>query len=67
MHALPGDSGAASGAGRRDASGWGYYTVGPEEAQAIVEAIRPRVVIPMHYRSDRFGFDVLAPVENSWI
>ena len=42
----------------------GYYTVGPEEAQAIVEAIHPRVVIPMHYRSDRFGFDVLAPVEK---
>ena len=42
----------------------GHYTVGPQEAQAIVEVIRPRVVIPMHYRSERFGFDVIGPVED---
>ena len=42
----------------------GHYTVGPQEAQAIVEAIQPRVVIPMHYRSERFGFDVIGPVED---
>ena len=42
----------------------GFYTVGPKEAQAIVEAISPRVVIPMHYRSDRLGFDVLGTVEE---
>lgn len=42
----------------------GFYTVGPKEAQEIVKAISPRVVIPMHYRSDRFGFDVLGTVED---
>lgn len=45
----------------------GFYTVGPEEARAIVDAIRPRVVIPMHYRKDSpggFGFDVLGPLED---
>lgn len=42
----------------------GHYTVGPREAQNILEAIRPRVVIPMHYRSERFGFDVIGPVED---
>lgn len=42
----------------------GFYTVGPKEAKAIVDAIRPRVVIPMHYRSESFGFDVLGPVED---
>ena len=42
----------------------GHFTVGPQEAMDIVKAIQPRVVIPMHYRSDRFGFDVLAPVEK---
>jgi L-ascorbate metabolism protein UlaG (beta-lactamase superfamily) len=42
----------------------GFYTVGPKEAQAIVEAISPRVVIPMHYRSDTFGFDVLGTLEG---
>lgn len=42
----------------------GFYTVGPEEAKAIVDAVRPRTVIPMHYRSDRFGFDVLSTVDK---
>lgn len=42
----------------------GHYTVGPKEAKAIVEEAKPKTVIPMHYRSDRFGFDVLGPVED---
>lgn len=42
----------------------GHYTVGPQEAKAIVDAIQPRVVIPMHYRSASFGFDVLGPLED---
>ena len=42
----------------------GHFTVGPKEAKEIVDAIQPRVVIPMHYRSDAFGFDVLGPVED---
>lgn len=42
----------------------GHYTVGPQEAKAIVDAIQPRVIIPMHYRSASFGFDVIGPVED---
>ncbi len=42
----------------------GYYTVGPKEAKAIVDAVKPRAVIPMHYRSDSFGYDVIGPVED---
>ncbi|MCI8395709.1 MAG: MBL fold metallo-hydrolase [Acutalibacter sp.] len=42
----------------------GFYTVGPEEAKKIVDAVGPRVVIPMHYRSDAFGFDVLGTVDE---
>ena len=42
----------------------GFYTVGPQEAKAIVDAARPRMVIPMHYRSASFGFDVLATVDE---
>lgn len=42
----------------------GHYTVGPREAMEIVRAAEPRVVIPMHYRSPDFGFDVLRPVED---
>lgn len=40
----------------------GHFTVGPQEAMDIVKAIQPRVVIPMHYRSDEFGFEVLVTV-----
>lgn len=42
----------------------GYYTVGPREAKAIVDAVGPKAVIPMHYRSDSFGYDVIGPVED---
>ena len=42
----------------------GYYTVGPQEAKAIADAVTPRVVIPMHYRSEDFGFDVLGTVQD---
>jgi len=38
----------------------GYYTIDAAQAQAIVEQLNPRVVIPMHYRTDEFGYDVLA-------
>ncbi len=27
----------------------GVYTIGPEEAKRVVEALKPRVAIPMHY------------------
>lgn len=42
----------------------GHYTVGPEEAKAIADAVEARVVIPMHYRSADFGFDVLGTLED---
>ena len=42
----------------------GFYTVGPQEAKTIADAVEAKVVIPMHYRSDSFGFDVLGPVED---
>lgn len=42
----------------------GHYTVSPREAKAIADAIEPRVTIPMHYRSDSFGYDVIGPVED---
>lgn len=42
----------------------GHYTVGPEAARDIAAAIAPRAVIPMHYRSASFGYDVIGPVED---
>jgi len=42
----------------------GFYTIDPGQARVLVEEVKPRVVIPMHYRSDTFGFDVLARAED---
>lgn len=44
----------------------GHYTIGPEEARALVERLQPRVVLPMHYRGDDFGYDVIARGEDFW-
>lgn len=41
----------------------GFYTVDGETAAAIVKRLKPRVVIPMHYRGEGFGFDVIDTVE----
>ena len=30
----------------------GLTTIGPEEADVIVEGLRPTLVIPMHYRTE---------------
>jgi L-ascorbate metabolism protein UlaG (beta-lactamase superfamily) len=33
----------------------GYYTIDADTAQQIVAALEPRIVIPMHYNTDRLG------------
>lgn len=30
----------------------GYYTIGPKEAEIVAGQLQPRVVIPMHYKTD---------------
>ena len=42
----------------------GYYTIDAQQAQAIVQELAPRVVVPMHYRTPSFGYEVLAPLED---
>ncbi len=42
----------------------GYYTIDAVQARKLVEEIKPKVTIPMHYRGDGFGFDVLSPVAD---
>ena len=37
----------------------GFYTIDAETAKGIVAETAPRCVLPMHYRSERFGYDVL--------
>lgn len=42
----------------------GTYTVDSAGAEAVVEALKPRVVVPMHYRSGAIGLQVLQSVED---
>ena len=42
----------------------GFYTIDAHQAQDLLETLKPRVVIPMHYRSDTFGYDVIARLDD---
>lgn len=41
----------------------GFYTIDAQTAKAVADAIDPRVIIPMHYRGDAFGFDAIGTLE----
>jgi L-ascorbate metabolism protein UlaG (beta-lactamase superfamily) len=36
----------------------GYYTLGPEGAAEVTRRLKPKVVIPCHYKTDKCGFDI---------
>lgn len=42
----------------------GTYTLDPAGARAVMAALAPRIVIPMHYRQGSWGFTELAEVED---
>ena len=42
----------------------GFFTIGPEEAVKVLEQLRPRAAVPMHYRRGEMGFSVLSPLED---
>ena len=42
----------------------GFYTIGCQTAYQIIKAANPKVVIPMHYRTDSVGFDVLSHIDD---
>jgi len=41
----------------------GYYTIDPKEAIRVAEQIKPKVLIPMHFKTEKCGFPI-APVEE---
>lgn len=41
----------------------GHYTIDGDAAFDLTRHIEPKTVIPMHYRSEHFGFDVLTTEE----
>lgn len=42
----------------------GFYTIGPAQAQALIETVKPRVVIPMHYKRGSRGLPVIAELDD---
>ncbi len=42
----------------------GHYTIGPEQAAELAEAIHARITVPMHYRGPGFGYEVIGPAED---
>ncbi len=44
----------------------GFYTIDARQAKEIITQCNPKLVIPMHYRSEKyqFGYEVLAQVED---
>jgi L-ascorbate metabolism protein UlaG (beta-lactamase superfamily) len=42
----------------------GTYTIGTQTAYQIIRTLKPRVAIPMHYRTDKTGFDVLSHIDD---
>lgn len=41
----------------------GYYTIDAVQANRLVNELAPTVVVPMHYRGEGFGYDVIGPLE----
>jgi L-ascorbate metabolism protein UlaG (beta-lactamase superfamily) len=41
----------------------GFFTIDPKEATRVAEQIKPRILIPMHFKTAKCGFPV-APVED---
>jgi L-ascorbate metabolism protein UlaG (beta-lactamase superfamily) len=41
----------------------GHFTIGPEEAVGVIEALSPSIVIPMHFKTEALDFPV-GPVDD---
>ena len=42
----------------------GFFTIGPREAKEIIDALQPRVAVPMHYRRGKMGYPVISPLSD---
>lgn len=42
----------------------GFFTIDAVQAKQLLDQIKPVVTIPMHYRGDDFGYDVLGTLEE---
>lgn len=42
----------------------GFYTIGPEEAKALMREISPKITVPMHYRMGDVGLPAIAELDD---
>lgn len=42
----------------------GFFTIGPGEAKAVIDALKPRIAVPMHYRRGAMGYPVISPLSD---
>ena len=42
----------------------GHFTIDPGEAKEVLEAVQPKLAVPMHYRRGSMGFPVIAALED---
>ena len=42
----------------------GHYTIDAKTACRVAETVGARLTVPMHYRGEGFGYDVIGPVED---
>ena len=42
----------------------GFYTIDRQQAMEVAQQVEARVIIPMHYRTEEFGFDVIARLDD---
>ena len=42
----------------------GFYTIDAKQAKALIDQIEPRVTLPMHYRGEAFGYDVIGTLDE---
>jgi len=41
----------------------GYFTIGPNEADVVIGQLNPKIVIPMHYKTEKVEFNI-GPVDD---
>ncbi len=42
----------------------GHYTIDAAAAKAVADRVGARITVPMHYRGEGFGYDVIGPLEE---
>lgn len=42
----------------------GFFTIGPGEARALIDTLKPRVAVPMHYRRGNMGYPVISSLSD---